>query len=197
MTEEQLEAESYARRQQLLQDALAQRLITQQEFATLAEEAQRAHQDAMAEIDVWRYGDGQQKAAAFMGVLADTFQAGNEKMQRMGRVFGAAEALINAWRAYNQTLADPSLPFMAKFAAAASVLSAGMKAVQAIKSGSGGAGGRAAAPSAGGRAAAAGPNMTANYTITGDVIGKQTGGELIKSINDALRAGYQINLEWA
>lgn len=196
MTEEQLEAESYARRQELLQAALAQRLITQQEFAALAEDAQRAHQEAMAEIDVWRYGDGQQKAAAFMGVLADTFQSGNERMQRMGRVFGAAEALINAWRAYNQTLANPSLPFMAKFAAAASVLSAGMKAVQAIKSGSGGSGGRSASPSASAPAAAR-PNMTANYTITGDVIGRQTGGELIKSINDALRAGYQINLEWA
>lgn len=196
MTEEQLEAESYARRQELLQAALAQRLITQQEFAALAEDAQRAHQEAMAEIDVWRYGDGQQKAAAFMGVLADTFQSGNERMQRMGRVFGAAEALINAWRAYNQTLADPSLPFMAKFAAAASVLSAGMKAVQAIKSGGGGSAGRSASPSAAAPVAAR-PNMTANYTITGDVIGRQTGGELIKSINDALRAGYQINLEWA
>lgn len=147
MTAEELELASYEKRQELLQQALDQRLLTQMEYASMMEDAQRAHQEAMAEIDVWRYGDGAQQAAAFMGVLADTFQSGNERMQRMGRIFGAAEALINAWRAYSQTLADPSLPFFAKFAAAASVLSAGMQAVQAIKSGGGG--GRGAAATAG------------------------------------------------
>jgi hypothetical protein len=66
----------------------------------------------------------------------------------------------------------------------------------------GGSGGGASAAASGGggapgAAVAAQPTRTANYVIQGDIIGRQTGGELIKSINDAIREGYQVNLEWA
>lgn len=194
MTEEQIEAESYLKRQEMLKQALDQRLLTQMEYASLMEDAHRAHQEAMAEMDVWRYGDGQQKAAAFMGVLADTFQSGNERMQKMGRVFGAAEALINAWRAYSQTLADPSLPFLAKFAAAASVLSAGMRAVSAIKSGSGGASGGRSASGGGGSAA---PSTPLDVRLSGIspntlVSGADIGALLDRLTDEAGDRGYRL-----
>jgi hypothetical protein len=86
-----------------------------------------------------------------MGDMASALQGGNERMARIARVFGAGEALVNAWRAYSQVLADPTLPFFAKIPAALSVLSAGLGAVQAIKGGGSGgatAGGAASAATA-------------------------------------------------
>lgn len=197
--EAEVEMQNYLDRQSFLEEALDKKLLTQQEYDALMEAEQQRHQDAMSSIDAYKYGDSLLKAETFMGDMAAALQNGNEGMLKAARAFGAAEALINAWRAFDQVLADSTLPWWAKIPKALAVLSAGMGAVNAIKSGSSTA---SAASSAGAASAAAAapvasaPNMTANYTITGDVIGKQTGGELIKSINEALKAGYQINLEW-
>jgi hypothetical protein len=74
--------------------------------------------------------------------MVNNFQSGTDKMARIGQAFAATETLVNAWRAYSQTIADPSLPWFAKFSAGASVLAAGLNAVNAVKSiGSGGTGG--------------------------------------------------------
>ena len=73
--------------------------------------------------------------------MANNFKAGTEKMTRIGQAFAATETLLNAYRAYNQTIADPSLPWFAKLAAGASVLAAGLNAVNAVKSIGGGGGG--------------------------------------------------------
>jgi hypothetical protein len=206
MTEEQLEMESYAKRQAMLQQALEQRVVTQEDYAKLMESAQDKHQEAMSGIDVYRYGTGLQQAEAFMGGMADAMQGGNEQMQKISRAFGAAEALINAWRAFSQTMADPSLPFFAKFGAAASVLAAGMGAVSAIKSGSktsGAATGGAArasmaassgAASGGSAAAAAAPDQSqiVNISLTGDSIGRDGMSSLFDQINKGLAKGYRI-----
>ncbi len=195
----ELELAAYAAQQQTLEEALEKRKLTQIEYNDLTEKAQQQHAEKMAQIDAYRYGDGLQKTGAFFGDMASAMASGNEKMQRIAQKFAAVEALINAWRAYNQTLADPSLPFFAKFAAAASVLASGLNAVQTIKgsSGSGGSGGSSASSSAASTAATVSPTQIANYRITGDVIGRQTGAELVSSINAAIKDGYQINLEWA
>lgn len=131
-----LELESYQQSQDTLREALDQKLLTQQEYNELMEELQRDHAQKMSEIDVWRYGDGLQKAGAFFGAMADALANGNEKMQKISRIFAAAEALVNTYRAAAQTLADPKLGFFAKFAAVASVISTGMGLVNAIRSGS-------------------------------------------------------------
>lgn len=152
MGQEELQLESYARQQEALQYALEQRLITQQEYNAMMAEAQRQHQEEMSAIDVYRYGTGLQQTEQFMGDMAAALQGGNDAMARAARTFGAIEALINAYRAFNQTLADPTLPWFAKIPAAASVLSAGMGVVNSIKSGStsGSAGAGGAAMAGGG-----------------------------------------------
>lgn len=194
LTAEEAQIASYQRQQETLAAALEQRLITQQEYQALMEDAQRQHSERMAQIDAYRYGDTLQKAGAFFGDMASAFQSGNEKMAAIGKKFAAIEALINAWRAYNQTLADPSLPFFAKFAAAASVLAAGMNAVQAIKGSGGGAAGGAGGVSAAANTPAAPSNSTYfNVSLTG---GNNYGGEqirdLIAQINQAIEDGAVI-----
>lgn len=216
MTAEQIEMDSYARRQAMLQDAADQKVITQEEYARMMESAQAQHQDRMTGIDVYRYGTGLEQAGQFFGDMASAMQGGNEKMIKMARAFGAASALINAWLGFSQAIADPTLPFFAKFAAAASVLSAGMGAVNAIKGGSnasgaavsGAAGGGSAiggaaraasamtsSSSAGGSsAAAAAPDQSqiVNISLTGDTIGRDGMASLFDQINKGLAKGYRI-----
>jgi len=195
MTQEEVQLESYARQQEMLQTALQQRQITQQDYLSLMEQAQRQHQATMSEIDVWRYGDGQQKAAAFFGVMADTLQSGNERMQKIARTFGAAEALINAWRAYAQTIGDPTIPFMAKFALAANVFKAGMSAAQAIKGGSGSSSSGVSASGGGAAAPAAQQNAATymNFQFTGGWASQEAMGRfMVDSINEAVKNGATI-----
>jgi hypothetical protein len=86
------------------------------------------------------------QAGAFFGEMAQALQGGNEKMVRIGRAFGAIEATINAWRAYSQVIADPSVPWFMKIPKAVAVLAAGMNAVRAIKGGGSGGGGTGGSP---------------------------------------------------
>ena len=192
-SEAEVEMQAYADAQKTLEEALAQKLLTQEQYQADLEKLQRDHSDRMASIDAGSYGDGAQRMGAYFGVLADTFQSGNERLQKIGRVFGAAEALTNAWRAYTQTLADPSLPFFAKFAAAASVLSAGLGAVNAIRSGGGGGASGGAGAGAASPAAAASPAI-ANIVVHGDTLPTTSFQSLIDQLNAAFKQGYTLNL---
>lgn len=197
LTQEEAQIESYNRQQETLRSALEQRLITQQEYQAMMEDAQRQHADRMSQIDAYRYGDNLQRAGAFFGDMAKAFKSGNEKMAKIGQKFAAIEALINAWRAYSQTLADPSLPFFDKFAAAASVLAAGMNAVSAIKGGGkGGGGGAAPRPTGGGGGGGGGGRQRSTYfniSLTGgDNFGKAQVRDLISAINKAVEDGAVI-----
>lgn len=194
MTEEQLELESFAKRQEMLQQALEQRLLTQQEYATLMEEAQQNHANRMSEIDVWRYGTGLDKAEAFFGGMASALQGGNEKMLAISKKFAAAEALINAWKGFSDVLADKTLPFWAKIPSAMKVLAAGMGAVNAIKGGGGGRSVASAAGAAGGAAAPQQPAQTMNFTIQNDPFGygERFARSIAEQMNAARRSGSSI-----
>lgn len=199
MSQEQLQIESFQRQQEVLQQALEQRLITQQEYAAMMEAAQSQHQDRMSQIDVWRYGSGLQQAETFFGQMAGAMQSGNERMMQVAKAFGAAEALINAFRAYNQVIADPSLPWFAKIPAALGVLSAGMNAVNAIKGiGSGGGGssaGVASGAASGGASASAGVSRNVAIQLTGgNMFSRDQVINLINGINEAVEDGAIVRV---
>ena len=193
LSKEEIELESYTKRQEALQTALDQRLITEDEYRRLSEEAQRQHAQKMSEIDTWRYGTALDKAGMFFGAMADAMQGGNEKMVAIGKKFAAVEALINAWRAFNQTLADPSIPFFGKFAAAAKVLAAGMGAVNAIKGGGGGSKGGGGSVGGGGASAGGQGQSTlgtyVNIALQGANYGEAQVRGLIEQINKAVENG--------
>lgn len=120
MTQEQLQMESYARQQQTINNALQQRLISQQEYAALMEQVEKTHQLAMTK-------ETNAGVQATLGHLGQLFQ-GSKKI-------GAAIALANSWLAFTEVLKDPAYvgrPF-ARFAAAAAALSSGLNAVRNIK----------------------------------------------------------------
>ena len=102
----------------------------------------------------------------FMNDLYSASGAHSNRMTKMIQSVGAAQALVNAYLAASQALADPTVPFFAKFAAVAQVLATGMGLVNAIKggggSGGGGGGGTASAPDASGIAPAQQQNVRAS-----------------------------------
>jgi hypothetical protein len=107
-------------------------------------------------------------------------------MQRIAQTFASVEALINAYRAYNQVIADPTLPWFAKIPAAAGVLAAGMKTVQSIKSLSGSGGGGSISGTGGGSASAPSATTTESPQMQRAII-QVNGGRsrfTIDEIND-------------
>lgn len=98
-------------------------------------------------------------AKTYMESLYSATGAHSNKMTKLIQTVGATQALVNAYTAASQALADPTLPFWAKAGAVAQVLATGMGLVNAIKGGGsggggGGGGGAASAPDASGVAPA-------------------------------------------
>lgn len=191
MTQEQAQIESFMRQQETLRSALEQRLLTQQEYQALMEQSQRQHSEAMAQIDAYRYGSALQQAETFLGSMATALSQGNDKMLRISRIFGAAEALISTYRGAAKAL---ELPFPANLAAAAKVIAAGMGFVNAIKGGGKGGGGRGASASAANvNAAPAQAGTFINVALTGgDNFGGTQIRNLIAEINKAIENGAVI-----
>lgn len=198
MTQEEAQIASFERQQETLTSALEQQLLTRQEYNELMEDAEAQHSQRMAGLAVYKYGDTLAQTGQFLGDMASAMQGGNDKMLRIAKVFGAAEALINSYRAYNQVISNPGLPWYAKIPAAVSVLGAGLGMVNAIKgvSPGGGSAGAASNATAGGGAAAT-PQTSNNVAIQltgGDMFSRDQVIQLINGINDAVDDGAQIRL---
>lgn len=122
-------------------------------------EMEQDFQDRLYAIrEAARHGNLQSVLSGGAEVL-DALGDMNKKALKGAQVLASGEALINAYRAAAQTLADPTLPFFAKFSAAASVLAQGISFVSAIKgAGSGSGGGAGGASSASAAASFAAPS---------------------------------------
>jgi hypothetical protein len=125
----------YAEAQDALQWALQSERITLEEHANLRLEIERLYQQQLSAIRSQAQAQQLGETADFFGAMAEVAQQGGERMTRVARAMGAAQALINTYVAASQTLADPTLGFFAKFAAVASVIASGMGLVNAIKGG--------------------------------------------------------------
>ena len=187
MSQEQLEIESYQRRQQTLKDALAQKLLTQQEYTGLIEQSEAQHQ---------------------FNMLKETNAGVSSTLNSLGQLFqgskqvSAGIALANSYLAFTEVLKDPSYigrPF-ARFAAAAAALSSGLSAVRSIKSAQpgGATSGGISAGSAGGGGGSAGGVQTSTQVslqlVGGDLYSRDQVLQLINAINSATADGAQILL---
>lgn len=197
-TEIEVEQEMNDARLEMLRQAHEKELLTQQEYQELMEREKKRHADRMAEIDVWQYGTSLDKLETFLGGMATAFASGNERMMQIAKVFGAGEALINAWRTYSQVMADPNLPWYAKLPAAISLFGSAVQAVQAIQGvGKGGSGSRSAGGGAAGgneaepvQAEAQRQNRT--LTLIGDRFNRQQAIQIAEFMNDGTDDGLRI-----
>lgn len=120
--------------------------------------------------------------------LASLTSSKNDKLLKIGKSFAAAQALINAWSAHNQVLADPTLPWFAKAASALQVLGAGLGAVNAINSVSssgGSAGGGGAAVGGGGGTSA--PQTPLDVRLSGLSADDMISGANMETLFDRLQ----------
>lgn len=105
------------------------------------ERLEQEHMDRLREIRDMGEGSMLSNTETFFGAMAELTAAGGGKMVKAARVFAAAEALINTYRAQAKVLADPTLGFFGSMAAYASIGAAGLRVVSAIKGGGGGSSG--------------------------------------------------------
>jgi len=105
-------------------------------------------QDFFAQVKALTQGHLSDRLGAwgsYFSNLVSMTGSSNQRILALSKSFLAAQALMDAWGAYNKVLNSPEpMPFWARLAAGAQVLAAGLGAVSAIRSVSqGGAGGGA------------------------------------------------------
>jgi hypothetical protein len=199
-TESEVVAEWYLEGQTTLEEALANKALTEAEYHDLRERLEEEHQNRLAGIR------GQADQGALESVLSTGQQilsavgTHNKKAMKMAQVFGAGIALIKAYEAASLTLADPTLPWFARIAAAGSVLAAGIGFVNSIKgagSGAGGGGGGGAGGRSGSSQSQAPAQTPLDVRLTGfgpnDLFtGDMIGGLLDRLSTEAGDRGYRI-----
>ena len=196
MTEEETVLAQYQKDLETLDWHLANKKISEQEYLEWKARVTREHEQEMQQIRAAGFVDSLNATGEFFGALAGVMGSGNEKMLRVQKTFAAAGALVNAYLAASQVLADPKLGFFSKFAAVAAVLAKGMALVSAIKSGGSAAGGGGG--SAGNTQAAAPPEKAplrqmAEINVHGEVFGREQVIGLIEKINDVQKDGHVIS----
>jgi len=199
-TEDEILEEWRAAGLQTLAEANAQELAALGGHSQAKLRLEAEYQERLSGLRQGYNGDGLAQAGVFFGDMASAMQGGSEKMLRIAKVFGAAQSLINSYKAYTEVLADPSLPWFARIPAAVGVLSAGLGMVSAIKGvspGGGGGGGAAASPSAPAGVASGGGGSPTNVAISlqgGDMFSRDQVIGLINSINEAVEDGAIVRL---
>lgn len=193
--EEEVQLAKYQKDLETLQWHLDQKKITEQEFLEWKERVTRDHEAKMLQIRASGFSDSLTATGEFFGALAGVMGGNNEKMLRVQKTFAAAAALVNAYLAASQALADPTVPFWGKFAAVAAVLAKGMALVGAIKSGSssGGSGGSAGNTQAAAPQQKAPLRQMAEINVHGEVFGREQVIGLIEKINDVQKDGHVIS----
>jgi hypothetical protein len=194
-TEDEVIAEWYGESLQTLNDALASRQLTEEEYMALRERLEQEHQNRLNAIRGAGESRGMASAKGFFDGMASLAQAGGQRTAKIAAAIGAIQGTIDAYGAALKALNSPEpLTIGQRFAAYAGVLSAGLKGVMAIKqAGSGGGGGGASAgTSSGASAAPAMPRQNIVIDLVGDTFSRGSVQELFNQLNDGLRSGYQI-----
>jgi hypothetical protein len=193
MSREQIEADARIRDEALIAEAFQKKILTEQEKNALLEQMKAEH---LAKLEAMEAAAQQRGLDLMMKggkALASAFEGNSKKMTGVAKTFGAVEALINAFRAFNQVLADPTLPWFAKIGAAASVLAAGIQTVNAIKSisssgssggGRGGGGGYSGSGSVAAPSAPAQAGKSMYVTLQGDVFNR----EMVRGLMEQIQA---------
>lgn len=200
MTEQEAAQEFYDSGLELLKEAREAGLLTEQEYMELRERLEEEHQNRLNAI---RDAGHQTALSAIVSTGEEILAAvgrNNRRAAQAARAFGQFEAMINAYRAAAQVLADPTVPWFQKLSAAGSVLAAGIGFASSIRNMSGsGSGGSASAGGGGGGGgepqAMPVQRMMIETVGTGPVPQSSLEG-IIEQINEAGRQGYRIDAQF-
>ena len=196
LSENELLTQKYKEDQQLLNDALAKKLMTEQEHQATIQQLEQDHVNTLSSIRDAAQNRDLQSMGSFFGAVGSIMEQGGGQMLGIAKAFGAAQALINSYVAASQALADPTVPFWGKAAAFASMVATGLQAVSSIKGATpGGGGGAPTAASSGGVASSA---MNRTLTVQGITPGQIFSGDAMRDFMERMldmqRDGYQVVL---
>ena len=175
----------YEESQMILADRRAQEILGTQAHQETLLALEAEYQQRLLEIDEQAGNSRLALAEGIFGGLADFASAAGARGEKAARAFGAAEALINVYRAQAQVLGDPKLSFFQKIPAMLAIGAAGMRVVSAIRSGGSASGGGGA-----GTIAAQGQQQaqqqTVEYVVRGIDRDALYTGEMFARIFDGL-----------
>lgn len=174
----------YEESQVLLEDRRAQELLGTQAHQETLLALEAEYQRRLLEIDEQAGSSRLALAEGIFGGLADFASAAGARGEKAARAFGAAEALINVYRAQAQVLGDPKLSFFQKIPAMLAIGAAGMRVVSAIRSGGSAGGGGAGTIAAQGQQQA--QQQTVEYVVRGIDRDALYTGEMFARIFDGL-----------
>lgn len=201
-TEMELKQQQYELDQQVLDNALQNKLISEQSYYDLSGKLAQQHQDTLRTIQQAGLQANLQSASDFFGAAQRIAEMGGKKTTKIAKMFGIAQALISTFQGAAKAL---TLPFPENLAAYATTLAQGMSAVAAIKGvnengGGGSPGGGKVSRGAGGGGdggaggGAGGPTTTFSFTLMNDPMGfgEKFARQFIDQLNSTQRNGGQI-----
>lgn len=195
LSETEAQIAEYENRQALLDEALNNELLTQEEYNRLKEENQRDHSEKIAAIVAAERAVRLGEMSSMFSALADIADQGGKKAVKTQAILSAAATMIAAYE-NAVTAAAKAETIPGKIAAYAGFLAQGLAAVKQIQSvgnsaratsGAGGAGAGAVAP----------PQVSRNVAIQltgGDMFGRDQVVGLINQINEAVEDGAVVRL---
>lgn len=204
-TEREVLEEEYALNQQVLDNALFNKQLREEEHRSLTEQLEQQHQDNLSNIRRNAMGVQLDAAASLFGSLAQMTDGSNKKLMRLSKAFSAAQVVINTAQGISKAFAQfgwpagigPAAAVAASGAAQlASIASAESGRIRGVRGGGGGGGGSttAAGGGGGGGAASPGPTTTFRFTLVNDPLGfgEKFARQFIDQLNSTQRNGGQI-----
>ena len=135
----------YQMDQDALQLAFDQKLLTEEQYLMKRREMQHSYYSDAIGVDQSAASQQLSQMASDFGQMSNLAGGGYDELLKIQKTFAAGSALINAYLAASQALADPTLGAFGKLMAMGKVLAAGLGLASAIKgAGNGGSGGGAA-----------------------------------------------------
>jgi hypothetical protein len=188
MTENEVVSTWYVDSLQTLNDALAARQLTEEEYMELRERLEKEHQSRLNAIRAAGEHTGLETTKSVLGSMLQAVQAGGDKLINAQKAVSAAIAAINVYEGITKAL---TLEWPQNFIVAAQVAAQGFAAVSRIQSM--GRGGSTAAVTGGAATSApALPRQNIVIDLVGDTFSRMSVQEVFTQINQGLRQGYQI-----
>lgn len=142
----------------LLEQSLAEELIGTEAHNMAKLKLEEEYQKRLSGLRGGGLENALGEAGDFFNNMIKLSGTKNKKLLGIASAVAKAEVLINTYRAAAQALADPSVPFFAKFAAVAAVLASGFGLLGSLGGGGGG------APSASGDSSSSAPSAAPSTT---------------------------------
>lgn len=162
-----------------LNQHFANKLISEEEYNRKRREMQ--WQNLLNEENRSAMATDLANTASYFGQLNSLTGSSYNSLLKLQQTFQAASALMNAYTGASQTLADPTVPYWVKIAAAGKVLAAGLGFMAAIKSGGSSGGSRGGSSGSTGATAA-----TAKAAPTKEVLVRLTGDKFLVDMADQI-----------